>query len=83
MMMEKIPCAYHKTTLVLVDNDEDFVIGLSSALRERYKSLEFTVPQEVIEHFKKQGDLFKSFMNRHISKLDEVSNIERLPINIA
>ena len=41
MMMEKIPCAYHKTTLVLVDNDEDFVIGLSSAL-QRYKSLEFT-----------------------------------------
>lgn len=59
--MHKIPAFYHPTTLTLVDDDHDFLMGLALVLEDYFRCHTFTLPDEV-EDFSAQPIQNKSWM---------------------
>ncbi len=43
--MQSIPCFYHPTTVILIDDDQDFLDSLQLALAPHYKTKAFISPQ--------------------------------------
>ena len=50
--MHKIPAFYHPTTLTLVDDDHDFLMGLALVLEDYFRCHTFTLPDEVEDFFR-------------------------------
>ena len=65
-----IPAFFYPTTLLLVDDDPEFLARLSSGLKKYYKTLEFTDSNQAIAFLMKEQD--SSFINdKTLEKLDD------------
>jgi CheY-like chemotaxis protein len=65
--MQHIPCFYHPTTVVLVDDDADFLNSLTLALAPHYKSLSFLFPQSAQQFLEKNYQKYKIQKNKYFS----------------
>lgn len=74
--MKSIPCFYHPTTALLVDDDADFLNSLSLALAPYCKTLQFTFPNEaetyIQENHETYADRHHKFMALNQESLSEL-----------
>jgi CheY-like chemotaxis protein len=65
--MQHIPCFYHPTTLVLVDDDADFLNSLTLALAPHHKSLAFLSPHSAQQFLEKNYQKNKTQKNKYLN----------------
>lgn len=52
-MLKNIPCYYHPTTLLFVDDNLDFLAGLADALKDRWACKMLADPQRALKYLQK------------------------------
>lgn len=78
--MLSIPCFYHPTTLVLVDDDVDFLHSLQLALLPYYRCKIFSAPSSAQSFLHRQHKKYQQETHHYLTKSEEALNVS---VNIA
>lgn len=80
-MKPKIPCFYHPTTPVFIDDDADFLSTITNALKKHYVSKTFNEPQKALQFLQQYQQ--PSFINNCLkTQGDEQPDHRFIDLNI-
>src|SRR5271163_803041 len=69
--MQTIPCVYHPTTAVLIDDDIDFLNSLAAVLSPHYRTQAFSSPQAAIQCIEKNQSHSQQGLPSYVEEQDK------------